>query len=210
MWVGSWPAEGWIDFQSAAPCHLAPESEFWLSTPVSDDYRNTQEITNMNENEFWTLIASSREGTDECEEQASKLAHLLSGRPTEEIQSFDEIFAAKRQEAYRWDLWGAAYLINGGCSDDGFEYFRCWLIGQGREVFENALKNPDSLADVLTGDEEDLECEDLLYAADEAYEDLVGEPMPPREFKGDSTPQGTEWDEDDLAGMFPRLAAMFP
>jgi len=26
---------------------------------------------------------------------------------------------------------GAAYIINGGCSDDGFEYFRRWLVLQG-------------------------------------------------------------------------------
>jgi hypothetical protein len=31
------------------------------------------------------------------------------------------------------DQWGAAYLANGGCSDDGFDYFRGWLIGQGRK-----------------------------------------------------------------------------
>jgi len=34
-------------------------------------------------------------------------------------------------KAYTWDLWGAAYLINGGCSDDGFEYFRRWLVSRG-------------------------------------------------------------------------------
>jgi hypothetical protein len=37
-------------------------------------------------------------------------------------------FAMRRRDlasrAYRADLWGAAFIINGGCSDDGFEYFR--------------------------------------------------------------------------------------
>ena len=36
-------------------------------------------------------------------------------------------------------LWDAAYLINGGCSDDGFDYFRGWLVDQGRETFERCL-----------------------------------------------------------------------
>ena len=98
----------------------------------------------MNDSEFWSFISKSREGVSECEEQADKLSWLLSALPAAEILSFDELFAKKRKEAYRWNLWGAAYLINGGCSDDGFEYFRCWLISQGREVFENALKNPYS------------------------------------------------------------------
>ena len=164
----------------------------------------------MTEDQFWSFIAKSREKSTECEGQAAELAWLLSAQPAAEIQSFDDIFAAKRADAYRWNLWGAAYLINGGCSDDGFEYFRCWLIGQGREVYERALADPDSLAEVLTGDEDDVECEDLLYAADKAHEDLIGDPLPPRTYSGPPEPQGSEWDEDDLPEMFPRLAARFP
>jgi hypothetical protein len=26
--------------------------------------------------------------------------------------------------AYTWDLWGAVFVLNGGDSDDGFEYFQ--------------------------------------------------------------------------------------
>ncbi|MFL6076856.1 MAG: DUF4240 domain-containing protein [Mycobacteriales bacterium] len=37
-------------------------------------------------------------------------------------------------ESYQGDLWGAAYLINGGASDDGFDYFRGWLIARTRGV----------------------------------------------------------------------------
>lgn len=163
----------------------------------------------MTEDEFWAFISRSREKSTECEQQASELAWLLSAQPAAEIQSFDDIFAAKRQEAYRWDLWGAAYIINGGCSDDGFEYFRCWLIGQGREVFDRAVAEPDSLADILTGDEDDVECEDLLYAADRAHEDLIGDPLPPREFSGSPEPAGRQWEEDELDSLFPRLSARF-
>jgi hypothetical protein len=36
--------------------------------------------------------------------------------------------------------------MNGGCSDDGFEYFRAWLLAQGRDTFEKALEDPDTLA----------------------------------------------------------------
>ena len=163
----------------------------------------------MNDSEFWSFISKSREGVSECEEQADKLSWLLSAQPAAEILSFDELFAKKRKEAYRWNLWGAAYVINGGCSDDGFEYFRCWLISQGREVFENALKNPDSLADVLPEDFEEAKCEDILYAADKAHEDLIGESLPARTFDGPSEPEGEEWEEDELDRLFPRLAERF-
>lgn len=48
--------------------------------------------------------------------------------------------------SHRNQLWAAGYLINDGCSDDGFEYFRAWLIAQGREVFERVVADPDALA----------------------------------------------------------------
>lgn len=34
---------------------------------------------------------------------------------------------------YRRDLWAAAYIIGGGCSDDSFIDFRAGLIAQGHE-----------------------------------------------------------------------------
>jgi hypothetical protein len=37
-------------------------------------------------------------------------------------------------------------VVNGHCSDDSFENFRCWLVSMGRDVYENALANPDSLS----------------------------------------------------------------
>jgi hypothetical protein len=72
------------------------------------------------------------------------------------------------------------------------------------------LKDPDSLADVLSGDEDYVECEDLLYATDRAYQDLIGEPLSPSNITGPPEPEGSEWEEDDLVAMFPRLAAKFP
>ncbi|HSQ57690.1 MAG TPA: DUF4240 domain-containing protein, partial [Gemmata sp.] len=61
---------------------------------------------------------------------------------------FDEAVAAANTIA----LWGAAHLINGGCSDDAFRDFRVWLVGRGRHPYEAALKHPDSLAEILDGD----------------------------------------------------------
>jgi len=49
-------------------------------------------------------------------------------------------------DSYRVDLWGAAYLINGGCSDDAFEYFRGWLIVQGRGTYERIVADPPILS----------------------------------------------------------------
>jgi len=48
---------------------------------------------------------------------------------------------------YRWDVPAAAYLIGGGCSDDGFIDFRAGLTAQGRDWYEKLAASPDSLAD---------------------------------------------------------------
>ena len=102
----------------------------------------------MNEGQFWQIIAESRAQSDgECKTQAQALLRLLKRLPGDEIIAFELLFNALRRRAYRWNLWGAAYIINGGASDDGFEYFRWWLIGQGERIYEAALRDPDTLAD---------------------------------------------------------------
>src|SRR5437868_5917368 len=100
-------------------------------------------------------------------------------------------------ESYRSDLWGAAYIMRDGCSDDGFDYFRGWLIAQGEAVFAEALRNPESLAMVQRSDDEEAECEFLLYAALEAYEARTSKEMP-REMHSALPPIEFEWTEDDV------------
>jgi hypothetical protein len=159
----------------------------------------------MTEHQFWKLIAESRENLPSCEEQSQRLQELLCTLPPEEIISFDEIFFKKRHDAYRWYLWGVAYIINGGCSDDGFEYFRSWLIGQGKEAYERVLQDPENIVDLFDEDDEELECEDLMGAAYYAYQDVVGQEMPSTKRDYSSPPQGDRWNEDDLQRRFPKV-----
>ena len=133
----------------------------------------------MDKAQFWRLIEDAKEKSrGECEEQAELLEKVLATLPPEEIVAFDRILDAFRDEAYRWDLWGAGQLINGLCSDDGFLYFRCWLIAQGKKIYENALANPDSLADVIEPGFANAECEEILYVAGTAYEATTGQEIP--------------------------------
>ena len=60
-------------------------------------------------------------------------------------------------EAHDWNLWGAAYLMKGGCSDDAFDYFRGWLVAQGRRTWERALRDPDTLAELGIDHDDDGE-----------------------------------------------------
>ncbi|WP_165484796.1 DUF4240 domain-containing protein [Streptomyces kasugaensis] len=166
----------------------------------------------MDETEFWELIDGSREAAEgDPEEQADLLVERLAGRDPDVVVDFARHFEARYNRAYAWELWAAAGIMLGGASDDAFDFFRCWLIGQGREVFEGALHDPDRLADLVTDFDEavDGDAEELGYAADEAYEQLTGAvlpdlglpPQPPE-------PLGTYLDFDDdraLAERFPRL-----
>ena len=80
--------------------------------------------------------------------QCDALKEELLKLSPKEIVSFDTHFTQAMDEAFHWDLWGAAYLMGDGCSDDWFDYFCRWLISLGRPAFDAALKDPDSLADV--------------------------------------------------------------
>ncbi len=170
----------------------------------------------MDKAQFWRLIEDAKEKSgDDCEEQAELLKRALVKLPPEEIIAFDRILDAFLDEAYRWDLWGAGELINGFCSDDGFFYFRCWLVAQGKTVYENALANPDSLADVVEPDFDNAECEALLYVAGTAYEAITGLEIPRSviqqpDASGDYTapePAGPKPNEDNSMDFYPRLWA---
>ena len=167
----------------------------------------------MDKAQFWHLIedAHAKSG-GECEAQAAVLKSSLALLPAEELIAFERIFNECRSAAYRWDLWGAAVMLNGGSSDDGFEYFRWWLIGQGQAIFEAALAEPDNLAELLTGSIEWgdawLECESIAYVAMEVYEEKIGHEMPTEKIHiSVSEPVGVKWKDEDLDALYPKIAA---
>jgi hypothetical protein len=166
----------------------------------------------MDETEFWELIDATREAADgDAEEQADLLVERLTRLDPEQVLDFARHFESRYNRSYRWDLWGAAWVLLDGASDDVFDAFRCWLIGQGRHVFEGAVHDPDSLADLLEDFDEEIDGdgEELGYAADEAYEQLTGTETPDLGVPPvPAEPEGTPFDlenESVLAERYPRL-----
>jgi TPR repeat protein len=162
----------------------------------------------MNENDFWHLIETARA---ECKGDGGKQVALIQEKlqtlSDREILDFDRLLHEQMRASYNRDLWAAAYIINGGCSDDGFDYFRAWLIAQGKEVFYRALKDPESLVEAAGPD---TELELFFYTASKAYEAKTGKEFPcpsrpPLELTGD------EWEEDEaqLQKKYPGLFAKF-
>ncbi|MEV0182983.1 DUF4240 domain-containing protein [Streptomyces sp. NPDC050625] len=166
----------------------------------------------MEESEFWELVDAAREAAEgDPEEQADLLVERLLQLDPESVLDFARHFESRYNRAYRWDLWGAAWVLLDGASDDAFDFFRCWLIGQGRDVFEGALHDPDALADLLGEFDEEIDGdgEELGYAADEAYEQLTGTVAPdlglaPAPSEPDGAPVDFE-NEQVLAERYPKL-----
>ncbi|HEY1067482.1 MAG TPA: DUF4240 domain-containing protein [Pirellulales bacterium] len=162
-------------------------------------------------NRFWKLIDKSRLDVDEgdVESQLERLQDLLEEWEPEEIVGFHRCFTEAVRNAYRWDLWGAAYLINDGCDEAGFDDFLGWLIAQGRDYYLAALDDPQKAGDRIE-EEYEHECEAMWSVAAKAYEARTGR----RDFyviapDVSLTPQGQEWAVRDLAYLFPRLARRF-
>jgi hypothetical protein len=161
---------------------------------------------------FWELVAAARASAvdpADADSVGRRARELLDAMPLDEVAALARAEWELRARSYRVDLWGAAYLINGGCSDDGFEYFRGWLIAQGRDVFERAVADPDTLAEVPAVREgpADLEAEDMFGVATSVYWDRAG--RAPADTA--SYPQLTaSWDfedEEERRRRLPRLAA---
>ena len=169
----------------------------------------------LDESTFWNIIETGvRASNGDPDSAVANIRSQLVRLQPPAIESFQQLLNAKLNLAYSSNLWGAAYIINGGCSDDGFEYFRCWLISRGRKIFDDAVANPDSLADVVNPDEsdEEHECESLLYVPREAYEKVAGRKIGTRRAWAGPRPAGELWDFDDhteASRRLPRLSAMY-
>ncbi len=162
----------------------------------------------MTEAEFWALM----DGLPD-EDRADALSVRLQGLSQDALVEYQQHFDRFHGQAYRWDLWNAAYVILGGCSDDSFMDFRYGLISCGRKTYESALRDPDSLASILSGeDKEWTYAEEIGYVANEVFEDRFGGAIPMGDDDAPLKPVGEEWDPEDpelCAQKLPRLWELF-
>ncbi|MCY1009364.1 DUF4240 domain-containing protein [Nannocystis pusilla] len=169
----------------------------------------------MDRTRFWNLIDAARSDAG-TRRTAAALVELLAALPADDIAAFDAWYWAHQGAARRRELWAAAYTIMGGCSDDGFDYFRGWLIAQGERVYMAAIHDPDSLADLPL--KEPPSCEAMLGAAAVAYERSQGRELAGSPHRVEIDGQST-WPADRLKGAtftrellrehLPRLYARF-
>lgn len=166
----------------------------------------------MDEASFWQLIGDTRAASgNDTGRQSELLEQRLRQLPAQQIADFGRIRHRLDQQAYTWEIWGAAYVIDDGCSDDCFRDFRAYLISLGRDPYEAALSNPDSLAPVVQ-DAEEGNWENADNVAPDAYENATGEDIPTDDSDLSGNPRGEPWDDeaqDALVQRYPALAARF-
>jgi len=161
----------------------------------------------MDEAAFWGVVQRAHDAaSDDMDRKCEALKAEIAKLSATDARDFAALFDAMMDKAYSYELWGAAYVIHGGCGDDTFSDFRSSLISRGRVCFEGAIADPDSLADD-DPDEETWFYEGYQYAVTEGVKAVAGSrarhsPHPDR-------PTGQDWREEDLPVRFPRLAARF-
>jgi hypothetical protein len=174
--------------------------------------------TPMPPDRFWAIIARAAAADQDPDAHMEALGAELRKLALDEIIAFEVAFRRYLNEAYTWDLWGAAFVIHGGCSDDGFEYFRRWLVSRGRDVYEAALADPDGLAqlDVRPGPDDVWEFEEIYYVAKDVFEEKGGEGdvrdySEPEAGLGGPGPSGDPFEdnEEHLARRYPNLWRRF-
>lgn len=171
----------------------------------------------MTNDQFWRVLNGIRRPSlleevrglfrDEGEDEPPASTHLqkrLKRLSDEELLSFATHFRQTILKLYRWDVWAAASIIEGGCGDDGFTDFCAGAISRGRTFVETALRHPDDLATLLRKDEDWIGDESFGYVAHQAIEArddalvtkwvamIEAHPYP-------ENPAGEEWDFEEEA-----------
>ena len=150
----------------------------------------------MDKKTFWKIIEEVNASVDTDDKEAvlkGTINRLMKYSP-KEINEWKNILDFYHDLSRREKLWAACTAIGDHYTDDGFEYFRSWLISKGRDVYMNALQDPDTLAE-MNIPENSTDFESFWYVANYAYDrrkvyDKFGEEGVKDEFEKWMTQEG--------------------
>lgn len=138
---------------------------------------------------FWDSIKKSNKNRNshwseyDIDEHLESLTELLSKSGKPKLIQFEKCLQENLQKLYKAEIAELAKILesdfkveNGQIiyddylSEDGFIYFRCWLLLQGKEFFDDITKDINAFISGKYGlSIGDTWAECLLYVADEAY-----------------------------------------
>jgi len=169
----------------------------------------------MDTKEFWKLIDESRRlsGSD-LNRQGQCLFDLLAKLPPEKIAAFGHRFDSYDIQLDHYDIWAAAFIVRGGCSDDSFDDFRGSMIALGEDLVTALLQDPDNLRNFLDkycydDPEHELFVEGFSSIAARAYAEVTGKDLPRLHSEPYEGTKGEPWngnnEEAELKRRCPRL-----
>lgn len=131
----------------------------------------------LDETIFWNIVDSSVKNTKNQDAQERFLVKEIEKLTPKQMIGFRLRTDKLLYDTYNSEMWCAGYIMNGGCSDDGFEYFRNWIIARGKETYYKAKENPDSLISEFVEGEEYYDFESFWYVALTAFENKTGKEL---------------------------------
>lgn len=164
----------------------------------------------MTIDEFWKLIETANDQSQgDMARKCEVVESAICSMPPEVAIAFSKHFDEAMNRLYNWDLWGAAYVMSGGCGDDTFSDFRASLISRGKKTFGGAIAAPDSLANEAFH-EEAWFYEGFQYAVHEGVEAAIS-PQVLNVLATPNEPAGSPWEEDPevLKERYPLLWEKF-
>jgi hypothetical protein len=131
----------------------------------------------LDETIFWNIVDASVKNTKNQDEQERLLVKKIEKLTPKQMIGFRLRTDKLLYDTYNSEMWCAGYIMNGGCSDDGFEYFRNWIISRGQDTYYKAKENPDSLISEFVEGEEYYDFESFWYVALTAFENKTGKEL---------------------------------
>lgn len=131
----------------------------------------------LDEDLFWSIIDKSLINTSNQDDQEHYLIKEIGKLTPKQMVGFRLRTDKLLYDTYNSEMWCAGYIMNGGCSDDGFEYFRNWIISRGKDTYYKAKQNPDNLINELSEDVEIYDFESFWYVAIEAFTKKTGKDL---------------------------------
>ncbi|HEX3166252.1 MAG TPA: DUF4240 domain-containing protein [Chitinophagaceae bacterium] len=131
----------------------------------------------LDENLYWQIVQESLNNSGTQDGQQEYLVKRLQNLNPKDIVGFRLRTDKLLYDTYNSEMWCAGYIINGGCSDDGFEYFRNWVVSRGKDVYYKAKQNPDTLIEQVDEVAEFYEFEDFWYVALKAFKNKTGKDL---------------------------------
>lgn len=131
----------------------------------------------LDEELYWSIIDKSLKNTSNQDAQEQFLIKEIGSLTPKQMIGFRLRTDKLLFDTYNSEMWCAAYLMNGGCSDDGFEYFRNRVISRGKDTYYKAKQNPDSLIGQVDDNVDIYEFESFWYVALEAFKQKTGKDL---------------------------------